>query len=104
MRIILIAYIFICFIQLNFAQNQKFNSNHIDLIETGEPKQELSIVLNQLAKKENLLLAYESHLLENKFCKVDITGLSLEKSLELVLKDSGLEYKITGNHQLLIRD
>lgn len=104
MRKIFIACFFILFSQLNFAQSNKFSASGIESPEKNNSLQDLSKVLQILADKNNLHLAYESHILKNKFCKSDIQNGDLIKTLELMLKDTGLEHKIVNGNQLLIRD
>jgi len=59
--------------------------------------------IQRLAIKENLHLAYESGLLQNKYVDIDLDGISFDKSLDLILKDTGLEYILTKDKQLLLR-
>ncbi len=96
MRIIL-ASLFISISLSIFAQTASFDRRNT--VQTNN----LTTILNQLSKRENILLAYDSELLENKYCLTDISKYPLRLALDIALKDIGLEYKIIDDNQVLIR-
>jgi len=104
MRIAIIAFLFLVITKSNFAQSTKFNRSGIGEIEHFESKQRLSIVLERLAVSENLQLAYENKLLENIYVIKEITGKSLKGKLDFIFFNTGLEYEIVDNKQILIRE
>lgn len=104
MRKIIIACFFILVSQLNFAQSKKLSGIAIIPNEINDSLQDLNTYLQDLAVKNNLHLAYESHILKNKFCKTYFQNDDLKKNLDLIFKDTGLEYKIVNGNQLLIRN
>ncbi len=59
--------------------------------------------INKIALKENLRLAYESGILQNKFCKISLKGVPIKIALDLLLSQTDLEYVITEDKQLLLR-
>jgi len=105
MRKQIIACLFLIFLtQLNYAQNSKFNST--DIVDTKHQYEQQSLleILDQLALRDNIQLAYESPLLKDKFCKLDVLSFSLYEALDTALHRSDLEYQLTEDGQVLIRE
>jgi ferric enterobactin receptor len=63
----------------------------------------LKEIFTTLKNDYNLIFAYDNGLVEGKKITADLPGLSIEESLTIILKGTGLTYRIIGNRQIVIK-
>ena len=97
---IVITFIALSIFQFAFSLQTKAQEQQITIKKKDVTLKE---VFNEIEKQTNYSIAYKkSEIEEKQKINLSLKNASLKKALEVVLKDTGLTYKINGYHIILI--